>query len=120
MPGAPYPYPQTYALHQAESRPTSLPSVGICLHVWLRTPCIRIHTGSWGPAPMCGMGGAGCTVHLVYLDNLPDAIVLLCCCPVRCCVAELVPHFNPKALRTVPSEEADKMDVDKFVVIRLC
>ena len=40
------------------------------------------------------------TVHLFYLDNLPDPIVLLCCCPVRCRVAELVPHFTLHALRT--------------------
>ena len=40
------------------------------------------------------------TVHLFYLDNLLDAIVLLCCCPVRCRVAELVPHFTLHALRT--------------------
>ena len=24
----------------------------------------------------------------------PDTIVLLCCCPMRCCVAELAPHFT--------------------------
>ena len=34
------------------------------------------------------------TVHLFYLYNLPNTIVLLCCCPVRCRVAELVPHFT--------------------------
>ena len=36
--------------------------------------------------PLC-IGGAGRAVHRFYLDILPDAIVLLCCCPVRCCVA---------------------------------
>ena len=35
-----------------------------------------------------------------YSDDLPDTIVLLCCCPVRCCVAELVPRFTLHALRT--------------------
>ena len=40
------------------------------------------------------------TVHLFYLDNIPDAIVLPCCCPVRRRVAELVPHFTLCALRT--------------------
>ena len=33
-------------------------------------------------------------------DNLPDTIVLLWCCPVRCYVAELVPHFTLHALRS--------------------
>ena len=32
--------------------------------------------------------------------DLLDAIVLLCCCPVRCRVVELVPHFTLHALRT--------------------
>ena len=41
-----------------------------------------------------------CTVHLFYLDNLPDPIVLLCCCPVRCHVAELVPYFTLHAVST--------------------
>ena len=41
-----------------------------------------------------------CTVHLFYLDVFPDTIVLLCCCPVSCCVAAVVPHFTPNALRT--------------------
>ena len=40
------------------------------------------------------------TMQLFYSDNLPDTIVLLCCCPVRCCVAELVPHVTPHALKT--------------------
>ena len=40
------------------------------------------------------------TLHLFYLDTLPDAIVLLCCCPVRCRVVELVPHFTLHAVRT--------------------
>ena len=40
------------------------------------------------------------TVRLFYLYNLPDTIVLLCCCPMRCCVAELVTHFTLHALRT--------------------
>ena len=35
-----------------------------------------------------------CTVHLFYLDDLLVLIVLLGCCPLRCCVAELVPHFT--------------------------
>ena len=39
------------------------------------------------------------TVHLSYLDNLPDTIVLLCCCPVRCCVPQQVRHFTLRALR---------------------
>ena len=39
------------------------------------------------------------TVHLFYLDNLCDPIVLLGCCPLRCCVAELVPHFMLDTLR---------------------
>ena len=39
-------------------------------------------------------------MHLFYLDNLPNTIVLLCCGPVRCRVAELVPHFTLHALRT--------------------
>ena len=50
------------------------------------------------------LGGNGThrarTVHLFYLDNLPNTIVLLCCCPVRCRVGELVPHFTPHALMT--------------------
>ena len=50
------------------------------------------------------MGGGGThrapTVQFFYLDNLLDAMVLLCYCPVRCRVAELVPHFNLHALRT--------------------
>ena len=48
-----------------------------------------------------GGSGTHCarTVHLFHLDNLPDAIVLLCCCPVRCRVAELVPHFTLHALK---------------------
>ena len=37
------------------------------------------------------------TVHPFNLDNLPEAIVLLFCCPMRCRVAELVPHFTPYA-----------------------
>ena len=45
-------------------------------------------------------GGAARTMCLFYLDNLPDTIVLLCCCPVRCCAAELVPHFTLHALRS--------------------
>ena len=40
------------------------------------------------------------TVQLFYSDDLPDTLFLLCCCPVRCCVAELVPHFTLHALRT--------------------
>ena len=44
-------------------------------------------------------GGAARTVHLFNLDNLPDSIVLLRCCLVRCRVAELVPHFTLYALR---------------------
>ena len=40
------------------------------------------------------------TVHLFYFNNLPDPVVLLCCWPVRCLVAELVPHFTLHALRT--------------------
>ena len=39
-------------------------------------------------------------VHLFYFDSFPDPIVLLCGCPVRCRVAELVPHFTLHALRT--------------------
>ena len=39
------------------------------------------------------------TVHLFYSDNLPDTILLLCCCPVRCRVAELVPYCTLHALR---------------------
>ena len=38
-------------------------------------------------------------VHLFHSDNLRDTIVLLCCCLVKCCVAELVPHFTLHALR---------------------
>ena len=54
----------------------------------------------WGPK---GEQYAPCvhyahTVHLFYLDNLPDAIVSLRCCLVRCRVAELVPHFTMYAL----------------------
>ena len=47
--------------------------------------------------------GAGRTVRAVrlfYLDNLPNAIVLLCRCPMGCGVAELVPHFTLHALTT--------------------
>ena len=40
------------------------------------------------------------TVHLFYFDNLPDATVLLCYCPERCRVAQLVPHFTLHAPRT--------------------
>ena len=40
------------------------------------------------------------TVHLFYFDDLPSTIVLLSCCPGRCHVAELVPHFTLHALRT--------------------
>ena len=49
-----------------------------------------------------GERGALCTycAFFCYLDNLPDTIVLLCCCPVRCCIAELVPHCTLHALRT--------------------
>ena len=51
-----------------------------------------------------GFGASGTrrarTVHHFCLDNLLDAIVLLCCCPVRCRVVELVPHFTLHALRT--------------------
>ena len=49
-------------------------------------------------------GGSGThrarTVHLFYLDNLLDPVVFLCCCPVRCRVAELVPQFTLYAMRT--------------------
>ena len=48
----------------------------------------------------CFFQGAARTMHLFSLDNLPDTIVLLCCSPVRCCVAELVPHFSLNAPRT--------------------
>ena len=41
-----------------------------------------------------------CNVHFFCLDNLPDTIVVLCCCPVRCCIAELVPHLTLQALST--------------------
>ena len=40
------------------------------------------------------------TVQLFHSHKLPDTIVLLCCCPVRCCVAELIPYFTLHALRT--------------------
>ena len=50
------------------------------------------------------LGGSGMhlvrTIRLFYLDNLPDTIVPLCCCPLRCCVPELVPHFTLHAPRT--------------------
>ena len=39
------------------------------------------------------------TVHLFYLDNLLYPIVLLGRCPMRWCVAELVPHFTLNTLR---------------------
>ena len=35
-----------------------------------------------------------------YLDDIPNTIVWLCSCTVRCCVAELVPHFTLHAMRT--------------------
>ena len=38
-------------------------------------------------------------MHLFYSDNFLDAIVLLCCCLMKCRVAELVPHFTLHALR---------------------
>ena len=54
--------------------------------------------------PLLQHGGSGThrmrIMHLLYLDNLPDATVLLCCYPVRCRVAELVPHFILHALWT--------------------
>ena len=41
----------------------------------------------WFPGQHVQKKGGGAhrarTVHLFYLDNLRDAIVLLCCCPVR-------------------------------------
>ena len=48
----------------------------------------------WGSSTHCAR-----TVHLFHVGNLLDAIVLLHCCPVRCCVAELVPHFTLYELR---------------------
>ena len=38
-------------------------------------------------------------MHLFYLDNLPNPIVLLGCSPLRCFVAKLVPHFTLNTLR---------------------
>ena len=46
------------------------------------------------------IGGAAHTVRLFYFVNLLDTGVLLCCCLVRCCVAELAPHFTRHAPRT--------------------
>ena len=49
-------------------------------------------------------GGSGTprvrTMQFFYLDILPNAIVLRCFCPMRCRVAELVPHFTSYAPRT--------------------
>ena len=47
-----------------------------------------------GSGVVSDVGGAASTMHLFYSGNLPDTIVLLCCCPVRCRVAEPVPHFT--------------------------
>ena len=38
------------------------------------------------------------TVHLFYLDIFPVPAVLLGCCPLRCCVAKLLPHFTVNGL----------------------
>ena len=47
-------------------------------------------------------GGAAHTVRArcICFNNLPVTIVLICCRPVRCRVAELVPHFTLHTLRT--------------------
>ena len=89
--------------------------------LWYGVLCLNFLTESWGmgcsgtsssycpPAPRTGneiplVRGSGThharTVQLFYSDNLPDTIVLLCCCPTRCCVPELVPHVITHALRT--------------------
>ena len=54
-----------------------------------------------------GQKGSGahcvCTVRapcIFFFHNLPDPMVLLCSCPMRCLVAELVPDFTLHALRT--------------------
>ena len=39
-----------------------------------------------------------CNMHLFHLANLGATIVLLCSRPVRCYVAELVPHFTLNAV----------------------
>ena len=70
---------------------------------WREMP--KAGTSGSAHRPFGGEQDAPCThcvhtVHLFYLDNLRDAIVLLCCCPVRCRVAELVPRFSLHALRT--------------------
>ena len=68
--------------------------------------CCTLHSGHfvsllWRASILGGSGTHRArTVHLFYLDNLPDAIVLLCCCSLRCRVAEPVPHFTLHALRT--------------------
>ena len=100
--GVPYDEQGTLAHLGLDQKTTTKKHPKLKNKVFLEQPIslsIALVTGVWGERhALCAHRVP--TVHLFYLDNLLDAIVLLCYCPVRCGVVELVPHFNLHALRT--------------------
>ena len=54
----------------------------------------REHRDLTTPNDLMGKATHPRTLYVSYVDNLPSPIVLLGCCPLRCCVAELAPRFT--------------------------